>query len=124
MSKIIPVINVMISNQDKISEVTRGISDPPTYFFLYDKKHKWSIFRDAFNNYFLSYYTTDLSIEDLANFDAPDWTKFHDYIIYSSRELKTREADESLREIYILIKEISSGADSAFDEIIGSDESF
>ena len=124
MSKVIQVINVIISNSDKINKVNIGICDPPMYFFLYDKKHKWSIYKDKYDNYYLKYYTSNLSIKDLSSKDASEWTSFHDYISYSSSEFKSREANESLRELYLLIKEIASGVDSAFDEIIDSDDTF
>ena len=92
--------------------------------FLYDNKYKWSISKDPFNNYWLHYYTDPSPIEEIASMDVVKWKKYDRFITYSTKELKTREASESLHGLYQLLKEILLGIDSAFDDIIESDESF
>ncbi len=118
MSKIIQVINVMISNSGMISQVTVGEDE---YFFLYDKKHKWSTNRDDDGTYYLHYYPGPEQIKKLASFDEREWSVYKKFISYSSKEIKTREAYESMQELYNLIREKSFNIDEAFDDIIDSD---
>ncbi len=122
MSKIIRAINVMISNSKKITNV---ILSEKEYFFLYDRKHKWSISKNEEKNvFYLHYYPGEETLEDLSSITPEDWD-YHNisYITYSSEEIKTREAYESMQELYRITKEKSLGIDKVFDDIIDSDES-
>lgn len=120
MSKIIAVINIMISNSNKISQVS--LIDREC-FFLYDQKHKWSITQGDDNDvYYLHYYPGEEMIDQLASMEEIEWAHYNKLITYSSKELKTREAYESLQELYRIVKEKSFGVDDAFDDIIKSDE--
>lgn len=121
MSKIIAVINVMISNSNKISQVSLLGKE---CFFLYDHKHKWSISRSDDDVYYLHYYPGNETIDQLASMEEIEWVNYNKLITYSSKEIKTREAYESMQELYRLIKEKSFGIDEAFDDIINSDVSF
>lgn len=115
--KIIQVINAMIANKSKITNVTRNDKE---YFFLYDKKHKWSIIkRDAEDEYILHFYPTDdMTYEQLVGFT--DWQNFSGFVTYQSQEIKTKEAIESFSELYQIVAGRVFGLDEIFDEIINS----
>ena len=119
MSKIITVINTMISNSDNISQI---IQHKKEYFFIYDNKYKWSINVQS-NVYILNYYAGKESIEKLANFSAIEWSEYP-FVTYTSQDMKTREAYESMQELYRIVQEKLYGVDRAFNDIIESDETF
>lgn len=118
MSKIIAVINSMISNSNKISQI---IPRQKEYYFLYDNKYKWSISVDNNDVFYLHYYAGEESIEQLASYSALEWSEYQ-YVTYSSKQMKTREAYESMQELYRIVKEKLCGVDEAFDDIIKGDE--
>jgi hypothetical protein len=121
MSKIIQVANVMIMNNEKISKVLIGDGIPGTpdeYFFLYKEKYKWSIIYDQDDDYQLFYYPTDQTIEELASRPLDQWEGVS-FMKYSSKNLKTREANETFRDLYQIVKEKVFGIDAAFDDIMG-----
>ena len=120
-SKAIRAINIMITNLDKITDVIRNEDE---YFFLYDKKHKWSISELGGEEIYLHYYTGPEDLKLIASFEHLDWQHYKTFVTYSTEELKTREAIESMKELYRLVKEKCFGVDKAFDDIISSDESF
>ena len=110
----------MISNPKKISKV---IPFNDEFFFFYNNKHKWSVDKKRGGEgeeYFLNYYHGNETLEELAS-DNVDWNHIK-FITYSSRELKTREAYESMRELYLIIKEKSLGMAEVLDDIIDSDD--
>lgn len=112
--KIIQVINAMISNKDKISNVLQNEGE---YYFLYDNKYKWSI-KKSNDDYTLFFYPTQaFSIEQLVKNN--DWINFAEFVTYMSHEIKTREALESFSELYQIVSEKLYGLDDVFDEIIG-----
>jgi hypothetical protein len=116
--KIVQVINTMITNANKISDVIKNSDE---YYFLYDKKYKWSIAKSGKSDedYFIHLYpTSDIQISELA-YDM-DWSNFKDFVTYSTEDLKTREATESFRELYQIVSNKVYGIDSIFDDIIGS----
>jgi hypothetical protein len=117
--KIVQVLNTMITNQTKISNVLRNDKE---YFFLYDKKYKWSITKaDKSEDYYVHFYPTDhLSIEELASND--DWEGFNHFITYSTVDLKTKEAQETFTELYQIVANKVYGLDDIFDDIIRGDE--
>lgn len=117
MIKIITAINVMISNSKKVSKILTAKSGE--LFFLYDDKHKWSVAKRE-DVHYLHYYTGDETIEQLASED--DW-ELITFMTYSSKELKTREAYESMQELYSIIKEKSLGVEDALDDIINGGSS-
>ena len=123
MSKIIKVINVMISNTDYIDNVIQNRSeyDNNEIFFLYNEKHKWSILKDNTNNYYLHYYQGDLKLNDLAAWDSEQWNYFNDYVSYSTKNMTTKEALDSLSELYRIVRDKLHGMDDVFDDIIGDD---
>ncbi len=112
MSKIIQAVNTMILNSHKISRVTK---DNGEIFFLYDDKHKWSI-TEREDNYTLYFYYGNFSFDYLiTKIKNPD---FSEYVSYSSKEIGTREALESLSELYHLLTEKLYGIDKVLDDII------
>lgn len=113
MAKIVQVANAMISNKEKISNVLRNDKE---YYFLYNKKYKWSI-STLEEEYYLHFYPTDsLSIEDLSVFT--NWDSFNQFVTYSTKDLKTQESLETFRELYQLVSNRVYGLDDIFDEII------
>jgi len=116
MSKIITAINTMITHENMISNAQIG-TNIKEIFFLYNEKYKWSISINNENNqYFLYYYSGDETIEALASHEGTwEGTK---YIHYSSKDLKTREAYESMVELYRIVKEKAYGVDQALNDII------
>ncbi|WP_018341546.1 hypothetical protein [Cytophaga aurantiaca] len=112
--KIIQVINTMITNQSKISDIIRKNRE---YFFIYDKKHKWSIAKlDDEEEYFLHLYPTDeLDIKQLST--NMEWEGFT-YVTYSSEDIKTKEGIESFRELYQILSDKVLGIDDIFNDIL------
>ncbi|CAM3164487.1 hypothetical protein [Pseudomonas plecoglossicida] len=120
MSKIIEAINVMISNHANIDQVYQG-----TYagevFFRYANKYKWSILKNDSGDYYLSYYSGRYELKDMASWPDEVWHDFNDMVSYNSKDLGTKEAKDSLRELHTLVKGKVFGMDSVLDEIIKSD---
>lgn len=115
--KVIQVINTMIANSSKISNVIKNDTE---YFFVYDKKHKWSISKgEETDEYYLHFYpTNDMNIEQLSKFS--NWQSYSGFITYKSQEIKTKEAIESFSELYQTVVGKVFGVDDIFDEIINS----
>ena len=113
--KIVQVINSIITNKSKISNVLRNDSE---YFFVYNSKYKWSITKsDKTDDYFIHFYPTDImNIEQLAN--NQDWNSFPHYVSYKTEDLKTKEALETFRELYQIVADKVYGIDDIFNEII------
>lgn len=115
MSKIIVAINKIINKSDLIDEVYKNEKE---IFFKYNKKYKWSIGKSQDNNYYLCYYNTDVSVKQLSNMPDDFWATFRDFIVYSTRELNTREAISSFDELYTIVNEKILGFDKVLDDII------
>jgi hypothetical protein len=121
MSKVVKAINVMISNTERITDVKQG-TDPNEIFFVYDKKHKWSILRDDNEGeYALFYYPGDKSIDYLADLPQEAWREFTDMVSYRSSELGTKEALDSMKELYTILSEKVYGMDEVLEDIISTD---
>lgn len=117
MSKVIQVMNAMISNPSKITDVIRGgPPDSSEFFFLYDKKFKWSIALGARDVYNLYYYPGNLGIKQIAS--LAEWNPDLEMVRYSTESLTTKEARESFIELYELVKEKLYNLDTVFDDII------
>jgi len=114
MAKIVQVANAMVSNNSKISNVLKNERE---YFFLYNKKYKWSISKSDDEEYFLHFYPTDsMTIEELSVFD--NWGDFNQFVAYTTNDIKTQEAVETFRELYQIVSDKIYGLDDIFDEII------
>ena len=120
MSKIIKAVNSMISNEVHIGPVIRGY-EGSEFFFMYGRKYKWSIIRNQKNDYYLHYYPGDQDLEQLASWPEEAWHEFGEMVSYNSRELGTKEAHDSLSELYTVIQEKLYGMDEVLDDIIGDD---
>lgn len=118
MAKVVQVVNKMIENQRQIENVFKNGKE---YFFLYKDKFKWSIARsDEDEQYYLHFYPTDsLAYHDLIRFT--DWQNFDEFITYKTSDIKTREAEESFRELYQIVSNKVFRIDDLFDEIIDED---
>lgn len=110
----------MVSNQDQIGSVIRGYSGNEL-FFEYGGKHKWSIIKNQKKEYFLHYYPGDQMLDDLAGWPEEEWHEFGEMVSYNTRELGTKEAYDSLSELYTAVQEKLFGMDKVLDDIIGDD---
>lgn len=121
MSKIVQAINAMIISDDLITNVTTAYNQSEI-FFIFNGKYKWSLVQSSNDALALHYYPTDLSIEDLASIPEDSWDSFTDIVSYRSDELGTKEAKESLAELFTTLKEKRFGMDETLDEIIATGE--
>jgi len=124
MIKIITVINVMISNSDKITKIITGSALSSEYFFIYDNKYKWSIYKSDEDAYSIHYYPENVTIEKLSGMSKEEWRGYDKYITYSTEVIKTRESYETMNELYNLLKEKIIGIDDVFNDIIKGDSVF
>lgn len=114
--RIVEVVNSMISQKAKISHVIKSGDE---MYFLFNKKYKWSIRKDTGGNYHLFFYPHETyELKDLINASLED----DEYAVYSSLELKTREANESFADLYRILIEKLFKLDDVFNDIIESDE--
>jgi hypothetical protein len=121
MSRIVQAINVMISNSKLITESTIG-ENGSEYFFIYDQKHVWSIYEDSNGTLYLTFYPGNQDIGHLASISNGEWEIVNiKTISYNSHELSTKEALDSLKELYKIAKEKVYGMEEILDEIISSD---
>lgn len=116
----------MISNPNKITNVqaARGMIESDSHiFFLYDSRHKWSIRYDNERiDYYLKYFSSIETIDTLAQTAETLATGLY-VITYSTLDFNTREATESMSELYRMLQEKVFGIDKALDDIIESDDS-
>ncbi|MGF1873584.1 hypothetical protein [Photobacterium indicum] len=110
----------MVSNANLISRVISGY-EGVELFFLYDQKHKWSIIKNQKNEYYLHYYPGNQKLEELAGWPDEAWHDFSQMVSYNTNELGTKEAHDSLSELYTIVQEKLFGMESILDEIIGDD---
>ena len=117
MNKIIQVINTMITNLEKITNVI--VSKDDEFFFIYNNKHKWSIIQNEHNqsiSLFL-YPEKDIKLEQLA-FDV-DFNEYKKFITYDSEDFKSKEVIESFEELMSIVKNKIYGVDDILDDILG-----
>lgn len=116
MAKIIEVVNAMITNQEKITNV---IKNDDEYYFLYNKKYKWSTKKEDDENYYIYFYPDpNKSLDDLTN--ITDWQGYGNYVSYTTADLKTQEAEETFRELFQIVSDKLYGIDKIFDDIINN----
>lgn len=123
MSKIIEAVNVMASNKDKFDMVLQGAHESEI-FFRYAGKHKWSIIKNDSGEYYLHYYPGNYNLEKMAAWPPEEWHGFSGMVSYNSKDLGTKEARESLGELYTLVKEKVYGMDDVLEDIISSDDTW
>ena len=112
MSKIVVAANAIINNPEDITNVRKSGNE---YYFLYKGKYKWSI-SESDGEYYVHYYPDESTIDELVS--TSDWQSIN-FVTYSTKDLKTREAYETFSELYLLIKEKLYGVDKVLDDIIG-----
>ena len=111
--KIVEVVNTMITHSDKIENVIKSENE---YFFIYNKKYKWSI-SEYQGDYFLHIYPDEnISLEDLAQIS--DWERYANFVTFKVSEIKTREATESFSELYQIITSKLLGVDDILNDIL------
>ncbi|WP_026195302.1 hypothetical protein [Mariprofundus ferrooxydans] len=124
MSKIVTAINVMVSNPDRITSVIKGYNDTEC-FFIYDGKHPWSILKNHEGIYYMAYYPGNQDIASLAEIPDEHWDEANIHCVtYTSKDLGTKEAKESMAELFSIVNEKVYGMDDVLDDIINSDPPF
>lgn len=112
MYKIVAAVNSMIANERLIEQVRRNNN---VCYFVYDKIYKWSIAKNK-EDYFLAYYPSEHSLDIIiAN---SDFEGFDDYVLYTTKEIKTKEAIESFSELYQTVQNKLFKIDDVLDQII------
>ncbi len=114
MYKIIAAINSMISNQQLITQAVRNENE---VFFVYDGRFKWSIAKHEGEHFLLHYYPGNEPLSFLAALPGEAWTEV-DFVTYSTKELKTKEALESFSELYRIVQSKLYNIDDVLDYII------
>lgn len=119
MSKIVIAANAMIENKDKISLVIPG-KHQTEIFFVFDGRYKWSVLKRNDGHFNLTYYPGRQTIEELASFEEHDWIDFTQQVVYTTKDLATRESMETFQELYSLLNDLKYGMDGVLDDIINS----
>lgn len=112
MSKIVRAVNTMILNKERISDVIEYGGET---YFLYNIIYKWSI-RKSSGIYFLTFYPEDITLQELIQKKVKHLSVQN--MVYNTNELKTREAEASFAELYILIREKLLKVDEILEDII------
>ncbi|WP_025630480.1 hypothetical protein [Vibrio parahaemolyticus] len=120
MSKIVTAINAMISNSEAITSVIQGEMESE-YFFIYDRKHSWSMHENSDQKLFLHYYPGGQDIVALSKIPDFAWHEENiKMVTYTSEVLGTKEAKDSMKELYAILEEKAYGMDDILEEIIGT----
>jgi hypothetical protein len=114
MSRIVKAVNAMILNRDRLKSIAKHDS---LIWFVFDK-HKWSI-AESGGHYFLAYYPGDIEITELLKHDPEDPEQGPIGVYYNTKEIATREALQSFKELYAICNEKMYDMDKVFDDIIG-----
>lgn len=125
MSKIVQAINAMISNSEKLSNICESPYDYSSgeYFFEYNRKYVWSILKSDNGTHTLYFYPKARSSQQMAQVHYEELSQ-HPMIAYGSEQLNSKEAKESIGELYTIVKEKLYNVDAALDDIIGDDIPF
>ena len=124
MSKIVTAINVMVSNPERITNVIKGYNETEC-FFVYDGKHPWSILKQNDGGYYMAYYPGDQDIANLSKIPDEYWHDANVHCVsYTSKDLGTKEAKESMAELFRIVNEKVYGMDDVLNDIINSDPPF
>ena len=126
MSKIVAVVNAMVSNPNKISTV---INYDSYWFFLYDEKYAWCIQswdhedKQKYILYFLTvkggfYVKEAREFEVLSRQDVHSLVNNGEAVEYNTNEIGTDEVLQVFRQLYTSVKEKGIGIDKVFDEIL------
>ena len=116
MEKIAQALAKMNERRDLISPVIRKGSE---YYFLFNKKHKWSIsygtHATASKLYSLYFYTMPNNIEEIAI--MPSFTEDM-YVHYSQGKLLELGCLNAVINLYEFLESSSSGIEKALDDIL------
>lgn len=119
MTKIVQAVNAMLQRPERITNVTESDFTNEYYFLYHD--YKWSIlFSAEEDRYSLYFYPGDESIQDLASTPPPEADSIR-MIHYSTKELGTKEAYSTFRELYKVIQEKLFNVDKVLEKIIDED---
>lgn len=113
--KILHVLNVMIANSSKISDVVRLENE---IFFCYDQKYKWAIEKvEDEERYYVHFYLADeYSFQEFIS--VVESGRSVEYREYSTDELTSDEALQAFSEIYQIVLDKLFGLDEVFTAII------
>ena len=115
MSKVIQAVNAMLSKKELISNVLKSGNE---FFFLYKNIYKWSIhYRETDDDYVLYFYPGHETLNQLASLNEELWNDIN-MIVYHSRDLGGKEAHDTLKELYMTLKEMLYGVDKVLEDII------
>jgi hypothetical protein len=118
VSKIVVALNSMIENSRKITNIVPG-SHSSEIYFIFDRKHKWSI-NKVNDGYILIYYPGKQDLEFYASLEAEEWSEYSDYVVYTTKEIGTKEGLESFADLYGVVKEKMYGMDDVLNDIINT----
>ncbi len=119
MSKIVIAANAMIEFKEKITSVIPGWNESEV-FFLFDGKYKWSVFKRKDGHYSLMYFPGRQDLSFLAQMEDHEWADFTQTVVYSSKDIGTRESLETFQELYNLVVNRKYGMEEVLDDIISS----
>lgn len=115
---IIKVINKMILNSGAIGNVYPAPGNSSNeFFFVFNMKHFWSILLTGLrDDFLLFYYKDNPSFKDLVE----DKDRFSNAICYSTMDFKSKEATESFRDLFNIVKGKTYGMEEVFKDILNS----
>jgi hypothetical protein len=113
MSKIVQAVNAMIANPQLITNVIQGQNE---VFFLYKNRYVWSMAKND-DGHRLWFYPGSPDISAYASYEGLEWEGVP-MVLYSDKEIGTREAKASFSELYTIIKEKVYGLNDVLDDII------
>lgn len=118
MSKIVQAMNAMISNPTLIDSVVIGAWEKEIYF-RYKRQYIWSIFESHDGTYAIVFYPHSNNVKELASIPSENWDDYNIIsVFYRSQEIGTKEAIDTFKELYLLLKEKVYGVDQVLDDII------
>jgi hypothetical protein len=118
MSKIVSAVNAMILRSDRINPAILG--EDGEVFFTYDSKYNWSIKQNE-DDFVLWFYPGSGSVEALAR--QRSWDEDIPVVVYKASQTGGREAKDTFRELYTIVREKVFGLDDVLKDIIdGADD--
>lgn len=110
----------MITNSKRIGNVIKSSQSTNEYFFTYKGSYKWSIMESPMANgeILLYYYPMNLNLHEISMLLEPEI----EFITYKSGEFKSKEADESFRELFSIVKSKYLGMDKVLDDILNESD--
>lgn len=123
--KIVQVINTIISNKEKITEIK---VDNKEFYFLYNNKTKWSVektYDDYREDYIVNFYPDDP--DNIVPSDLDDIISdkgfgiLTNFASYSARDLGTVEAYETFKDLFDILFDRIYGINDTFDSILADD---